>query len=294
MELSPACCKRPKLQRCRHMGIQYRASNIIGKWNRKRFVGRLQNLEPVAVTDAVDFDVYSFSGERDLPEQVASIRTFLKFVGRPRSFYVVSDESHSPASLDLLHRIDRSVSVVPCSHFIRPDTPLAIKDYAAIHPLGKKLAIVYSIGPERPTLYVDSDILFFPSASSLRHLPFTDKPLFLLDCWPSLDDRMLQSKEEKTVPVNSGFFCWSKPLAWDGVVDRLAAVGNDPSFFTEQTCIHLAIKRSGGQPLPHDAFILRNEDQFLLRDTFASDSIALRHYISSIRTKMWHNYARFQ
>ena len=43
----------------------------------------------------IPLDVYSYSGEAMLPEQVRSIRSFLRHVGRPKSFTVVSDGSHT-------------------------------------------------------------------------------------------------------------------------------------------------------------------------------------------------------
>src|SRR5437764_7003973 len=56
-------------------------------------------------------DVFAYSGERRLAEQVASIRSFLKYSGRPNRFVVVSDGTHSSASVNLLRRIDHCVSV---------------------------------------------------------------------------------------------------------------------------------------------------------------------------------------
>ena len=50
----------------------------------------------------VSLNVYSYSGEIMLPEQVRSIRTFLRHVGRPKSFTVITDGSHSTRSIELL------------------------------------------------------------------------------------------------------------------------------------------------------------------------------------------------
>src|SRR5947199_8742081 len=58
-------------------------------------------------------DVFAYSGERRLAEQVASIRSFLKNAGQPNRFVVVSDGTHSSKSMDLVRRIDDCVSVDP-------------------------------------------------------------------------------------------------------------------------------------------------------------------------------------
>src|SRR4051812_2359648 len=59
----------------------------------------------------IPIDVFSYSSEKRLAEQVASIRSFLTFAGRPARFVVVSDGSHSQRSVELLRQIDGCVSV---------------------------------------------------------------------------------------------------------------------------------------------------------------------------------------
>jgi hypothetical protein len=66
---------------------------------------------PIQNQRRVDFDVFAYSSEESLSEQVASIRSFLKHAGKPARFVVVSDGSHSLRSIRLLQRIDPSVSV---------------------------------------------------------------------------------------------------------------------------------------------------------------------------------------
>jgi hypothetical protein len=277
------------------MNIPYRASNYIGRRNRKRFAAQLHRLADVESASPIDVDVYSFSNERDIPEQVASIRTFLKFVGKPHTFTVVSDESHSESSKRLLCKIDSSVRVVPYTALLRADTPQRVLDFAKMSPMGKKLGVLYSIEPQRATLYADSDILFFPNAKIMRNLitPTLPQPLHLLDCWPSLDARLLRSEDEKIQPVNAGFFCFSHRLHWDEAFRRLGEMDGEPIGDTEQTCVHFALKASGAIPFPPEMFVLRNEDQFHFHDGFAREPIAVRHYISSLRTKFWHHYALF-
>src|SRR5712691_10415945 len=59
----------------------------------------------------VPLDLYSYSGEAMLPEQVRSIRSFLRHVCRPKSFTVITDGSHSARSVELLKKIDSVVSI---------------------------------------------------------------------------------------------------------------------------------------------------------------------------------------
>jgi hypothetical protein len=255
-------------------------------------LSRLQSVQPER-TAAVD--VYSFSGEADYPEQAASIRTFLRFVGEPRKFVVISDGTHSARTRELLEGQNPCVSVMPIELVLQIDLPSWMQAYALLHPMGKKLSILYSLRVDQPTIYCDSDILYFPKASQLHRLFASAQthPYFLLDCWPSLDTRLLVDEAEKTVPVNGGFLLWGGPLHWEEALRRFDRMEGQPGFFTEQTAVHLTMKASGATPLPSDQFILRAEDQFSLLDAYASRDIALRHYISSIRTKFWHHWVLY-
>jgi hypothetical protein len=277
------------------INIPYRAATFVGQRNRRRFVTRLATLPPVAAAGELPVTVYSFSGERDWPEQAASVRSFLRFVGLPQRFVVVSDGSHGDESRRQLERLHPCVSVARLEAVVRPDLPERIQRYAAQHGLGKKLSVLLSIPVEGPTIYSDSDILFFPGANALaRLLQFqTCTPRYLLDCWPSLDARLLAGENEKALPVNSGFLIFGRPLDWRNALNRLEQMQGDCGFFTEQTLVHLAMKASAGEPLPADQFVLRAEDQFVFSDYYAGKGIALRHYISSIRSKFWHHAELF-
>src|SRR5690242_1924380 len=56
-------------------------------------------------------DVFAYSGENTLPEQVASIRSFLTYAGRPKRFTIVSDGSYTAKTADLLEKVDQCVRV---------------------------------------------------------------------------------------------------------------------------------------------------------------------------------------
>ena len=48
----------------------------------------------------VPAEVFSYSGAAALPEQIASIRTFLRYAGVPKSWTVVSDGSYDRNHID--------------------------------------------------------------------------------------------------------------------------------------------------------------------------------------------------
>jgi hypothetical protein len=218
----------------------------------------------------------------------------LRYVGTPDQFIVVSD-GHEEESRKSLERLHACVSVVNLKSLLRPDLPERVHQYAAQHFLGRKLALLLSIPIDGPTIYTDSDILFFPGGDALARLvqssPLT--PHYLLDSWPSLDPRLLAGEHEKQLPVNAGFLVLARPLDWSDALARFERMQGDCTFFTEQTLVHLAMRASQGAALPADRFILRAEDQFCFSDHYAGNNIALRHYISSIRTKFWRHRELF-
>src|SRR5690349_7107498 len=105
----------------------------------------------------LDLDVYAYSGENTLPEQVASIRSFLANAGRPRRFIVVSDGSYTAKSADLLEKIDNCVRVQQQPPQLPPDLPDKTRSYLTTHHTGKQLSLIMSLPQNGCTLYTDSD-----------------------------------------------------------------------------------------------------------------------------------------
>ncbi len=243
---------------------------------------------------SIPFEVYSYSGEDALPEQIASIRSFLRNAGRPKSFTVVSDGTHTHRSIDLLKRIDSVVSVVsapaPPSDF-----PAATRSYLTTHPTGKQLALVMSLpGDDDPVLYVDSDVLFFPRAHELITLSERRgvSAFYLADCQFSGDERLLRGTSEMDQPVNTGVLLLFQRLDWSLNLQRFAEMKGEPTFFTNQTMTHLAMHANGAMPFDREKYVLQLDDQFVYSDRYASGDLALRHYVNPVRHKFWTSLRR--
>jgi len=244
---------------------------------------------PILQSQKLGMRVYSFSCDRDLPEQVASIRSFIRYVGIPDKFTVVSDGSYSSASCELLRQINPCVEVVDFAKFIKKDLPQSVYAYANIHPLGKKLAVLISLPVHEVTIYADSDILFFPGAKELLNITNSSdlRPKYLLDCATALDTRLLDRNSENFAPVNSGFMLLQKPLDWEIPLKRLAQLPETGNYFTEQTSLHLAMHYNQGVALPPEKFVVNRDDEFIYQDKHCSSKVALRHYVGPIRHKFW-------
>src|SRR6478672_13021884 len=89
----------------------------------------LRALPAIEPPRSFPLEVFSYSGEAALAEQVASIRSFLRHVGRPTLFNVVSDGTYSPSSKRLLQEIDPCVSVREAADWIPKDLTNEIYPY---------------------------------------------------------------------------------------------------------------------------------------------------------------------
>ncbi len=237
------------------------------------------------------FEVFAYSNDEMLAEQVVSIRSFLRYVGRPKSFTVVSDGSHSDRSIRLLERIDRSVSVTTAGHPV-PDLPVKLEKYLRTHPTGKQLALIMSLPRNGPALYVDADVRFFRGAADLFACGETGdvSSFYLADCQFAGDRRLVRELSEENRPVNTGVLFLFRKLDWSLGISRFLELEEDPTFFTNQTMTHLAIHQNAGRPFDPSKYVLKLDDQCIFADRYASSRIALRHYVNPVRHKFWTSF----
>jgi len=278
------------------MNVPYHSARFEGKIARSFYRAAL----PTIVRRGIDaerelpFDVFAYSGESSLPEQVASIRSFLIHAGRPEQFTVVSDGSYTRASIELLCKIDNCVRVQTTAPPLPAALPEKVQSFLTNHFTGKQLTLIMSLPANGPTLYTDSDVLFFPGAKELVDLAKTQSvsAFYLPDYQLSTDERLIRDATEKKNPVNMGFLFLFHPLDWSRGVERLQMLDGVPNFFTTQTVVHLCMHANGGAAFDRTKFVLEADDQFIYRDRYASDLIAMRHYVNPVRHKFWTGLAR--
>jgi hypothetical protein len=275
------------------VNVPYHTAKIQGKVARFIYEATLPQIvkKSIAQNQRVSVTVYALSCERDLPEQVASIRSFIRFVGIPNQFIVISDGSYTESSCNLLSQIHPCVQIVPIEQLIKNDLPQAVYDYAAQHVMGKKLAALLSLPIAGATIYTDSDILFFPGATDLAGLILSEDRFarYLPDCATKFDRRVIYDQSENLNPINAGFILFKDYLNWDFALHRLSKLQELTNYFTEQTLVHLTLHHNQALPLNPNLYVLSVEDQFIYRDKCASGKIALRHYVNDVRHKFWFN-----
>ncbi len=257
---------------------------------RRSYAALLPMLPPPPVREvALPFAACAYSGESAVPEQVASIRSFLRYAGRPTRFMVVSDGTHSQRSLDLLEGLDACIAVSQAGDWVPAGLPERLRNYLLHHPTGKQLGLIMTLAEQGPVLYLDSDVLFFHGARHLAAelLASTGPATYLADCRLSADERMLRKPEERTRPVNTGLLFLREKLDWSLAIERFLELDGEPTFFTNQTATHLAMHASGAVPLDPSKFVLQLDDQFIYPDRYAGSDLILRHYVNPVRHKFW-------
>lgn len=271
--------------------VPYHSARIQGKIARDLYRVLLTRIvrRQVHPPRQLSLQVFAYSGEKTLPEQVASIRSFLKHAGRPQQFTVVSDGSYTAASAAILEKIDSCVTVQLEPPALAPDLPEKIRSYLTNHNTGKQLALIMSLPVNGPALYTDSDVLFFPGATEIDNLSRAQSvsAFYQADYQFSGDDRLIADPAERRDPANTGFLLLFRKLDWSLGLARLRELQGEPGFFTNQTLTHLCLHSNGAQPFDRHKFVLQVDDQFIYRDRYASSEIAMRHYVNPVRHKFW-------
>lgn len=274
----------------------YHLARLKGRTLRKTYEILLPEIvrRPVQAPRELPVSVFAYSNEVMLPEQVRSIRSFLRYVGRPKSFTIVSDGSHSERSVRVLRNVDPTVAVRLAGADLPKDLPPKLQEYLAAHPTGKQLGLIMSLPTNGPTLYADADVLFFPGASDLVALARqrSAPAFYLADCQFSGDERLLRDASEKSDPVNTGFLFLFRKLDWSLGVERFLDLGEAPNFFTNQTIAHLSMHANGARPLDPSKYVVQLDDQFVYEDRHAGPALALRHYVNPVRHKFWGHFLR--
>lgn len=290
-------------------GLVKYIATAIGNANRKKIETKasseLINLfKKINQQELISMEVASFSSFKDYPEQLLSILSFVRYVGIPINWTIYSDGSHSPEQIAHLEKTFSFLKVVKglnwneiqslrglCKKELEPYEENLL-DFAKKTPYGKKLFYYINHNIENPTLFIDSDILFYEKATVLKLL-LTEKPksngYFLADSfWGCLDSRYQAVYSEQIYQVNSGFIYANAPFQQlEDSLEFFKIYNFTYEYFSEQTFYHHLLKNNNYMPLPSKTFILDSGDQFDFSYLNKPDQIAIRHYTGPVRHKMW-------
>lgn len=293
-------------------GLTKLVTTSIGKRNKERF-GRFADLNLPAFVkklecERIEMDIVSFSSSRDFYDQILSILSFLRYAGRPVRWTLYSDGSHNAQQLGLLKNsfdfievkssdwgdmesLQRSCKAPLLPYFEQ------MADYAKKMPLGKKLFYYLNHRIERPSLFLDSDILFYKKASVFQHILEEEvNGWYLPDAdWGCLDSRYKCRFKGQPYQANSGCFLFkNEPSNLNEGLEFLKSMDFRYEYFSEQSVFHIIFRSNGFMPLDPRIFILNSKDQFDFSYLYPKEHIAVRHYTGPVRHKMWQKDWRWQ
>ena len=227
--------------------------------------------------------------------------SFLHYAGMPEKWIVVSDGTLSDKDRDLLKALNSGVEFAEWTDFINDKNRRCVEPYSRANPMGKKLALMTSLPSLPISLYIDTDVLFFPGAAELQELDMTTSR-FLLDNSHGTVSSLLTPEEQKLPPVNGGFLIQATAISWAEPLERLQAlIEKEPDLVSdpkkghllEQTLLHLAYNASGAQPLDSSRYVLKLDDAYDWQDRYVGKDIVLRHYVINTRMKFWRHARHF-
>jgi len=244
---------------------------------------------------ALEASVYSYCGAKSFLDQVVTLRSFLRNIGAPKKFVVVSD-----GTLNAVHKAQLVANhpCVQCQELgeldVSPPPELAalVEEKMPNYYLARKLLLLVAISArQQPTLYADSDVLFFPASDVSPLLDFSGELWCLKDCMWALDSRLVTAQTQEgtsgITPVNSGFCLFGRAPEWEKAFEPLRAFDGELDHVSEQTLVHNMMHFNDARELPTDRFRLQIEDQYRRDDFALLRPTVLRHYVGFVRHKMW-------
>lgn len=247
--------------------------------------------------EITEVELISLSGKSGVPLACLCILSFLRHVGTPKVWTIVSDGTIDEAGKERLRRVFSGVRFTLWSDYINDGNRQATELYLQHGGLAKKLPLVTNLPPEGKYLYVDTDIVFFEGGWHLHDLlqaPTQNR--FMLDNENGPCHPFHPPEELRMPPVNSGVLLQVQPIPWQPALDRLAEFFQTRTellgdwkvlHHLEQTICHLGYNWSGAEPFPPALYLLKLEDAYELAEPCIQPDTVLRHYVVHTRMKFW-------
>jgi hypothetical protein len=233
-------------------------------------------------------NVASFSGSKTFVEQLYSVLSFYYNVGIPNSWTVYSDKTHTAEETALLQQIP-GLKVLHWDHnlAIRFDGLLRFGQY---NIWGNRLHAYLNHPITTTTIFTDSDILFYKKFGDF--IPTLNKQnWFIADGAPHFDRYLTDRFGAPQAPfLNAGFLIFNERPDWESAVQYILNRDdrNTWEHFTEQASIHYMFQADRNKGiLDPRYFVLSGSDSFKFGMDFNPDRIAMRHFVSVVRHKMW-------
>lgn len=170
----------------------------------------------------------------------------------------------------------------------------SIVQFAQSNVMGKKLAVILKAGEQGPTLWCDSDILWFKQLPNIPKVDQTNtRPVLKIseDFQPSYDPRLIESGlSHLTQPPyrNAGLiYIQGEVLKHCKLQPLLDLAAEKPSNDAEQTIFAEANYQLNSGIWLRDEIACFAEDAITTRPQYAGKNWVARHYIGPVRHLFW-------
>lgn len=258
--------------------------------NKKQF---RKDIDKIDITDkvnpkSVDFEIISFSGAVSFEDQVLSIFSFLVYAGTPTKWVIYSDKSYTDEHKRIFKSKFPFVEVTDWDVFDLVRDNQVLSDYLKECHLAKKLNVILGHPYTRQTIYLDSDIIFYQNIDNYLKSGLLSKGLWYAPdtMWGNVDSYFI-NQVDSIYPLNSGLLILDKAFNTADSFEYLENLKGKFHYFSEQSSFEYAFRKQHANMLDPRQFIIDTADQFDFSAKYHPDSIAMRHYTTPVRHKIW-------
>ena len=256
----------------------------IAELNKVSFL-QWQQLHLPAETNEIAYTIVSFSGGKWFADQLYSLYSFYRNVGKPVNWHIYNDGTYSKMQLDALRKIDR---VTVCDLDLL-DARLPKKALQKF-PTLKKVEIVARHISDEKTIITDSDILFYRHFSTLINSDSNINYYLVDEGNRYFDKDFLLEYPSIEQPFNFGLLLLHSRFSMESVYTYIEERYRKGvlDYWSDQTAFqNLVMNDAGFEALDRELFKVGGSDSFHLSHCVDYYKIALRHFVGPVRHKMW-------
>jgi hypothetical protein len=266
----------------------------------------LVHLKPRFVTQKLisnEIELISLCGKAHVDMLVESIYTFIKTQNAIPRIIIYTDGSISEEIVAKKLKWAQKYVEIKAWDFNINDYKSAefdaIKKLGFQIPIGKKLWVIVTHSLKKPTLWIDTDILFF------KNFDLTDciqKNSFFVksteDYQPAYDNNIaaLNGTLSQKPYINTGiFFCNGDILQHNDLNQELELVSKVNNHFSEQSILAKVIHAHQKNVWDLNTIACFQSDTQTLKPTFMNKPWVARHYVGPVRHLFWRDafFSRF-
>jgi len=258
--------------------------------NKKSFRKKLAKIDISSAINPkqIDFEIISFSGAASFEDQVLSIYSFLVYAGMPIKWVIYSDGSYSDEQKQIFQIKFPFVSILDWDVYDYVKNNKSFSDYMKECHLAKKLNVIIGHPYQHQTIYLDSDIICYKNIAGYLNSGLLSKGLWYAPdpMWGTVDG-YFKTPKDSIYPLNSGFLILNKDFNPADIFEYFGNLKGNYHYFSEQSSFEYAFRKQNANLLDPRQFIVDSSDQFDFSTKHDPDDIAMRHYTTPVRHKIW-------